>query len=140
MVSNSPYGIAGPKGIAPEIVKVLHDGFKKGLDEPSNVATIAQLDQERFTSTVRITRRSRCSRLRKKSRWSRNCGYGRNDCADQHGPINLIVTRQAYRSDFVLRRWAMRASTRSARRLPRFAPDADHRWRNSPAPDFRSGW
>jgi tripartite-type tricarboxylate transporter receptor subunit TctC len=32
----------------PEIVKVLHDAFKKGLDEPSNAATMAQLDQERF--------------------------------------------------------------------------------------------
>jgi tripartite-type tricarboxylate transporter receptor subunit TctC len=48
MVANSPYGLAGPKGIAPEIVKVLHDAFKKGLDEPSNVVTLAQLDQERF--------------------------------------------------------------------------------------------
>ena len=48
MVSNSPYGLGGPKGMAPEIVKILHDAFKKGLDEPSNVAAMTQLDQERF--------------------------------------------------------------------------------------------
>jgi tripartite-type tricarboxylate transporter receptor subunit TctC len=48
MVSNSPYGLGGPKGMAPEIVKVLHDAFKKGLDEPSTVAVMTQFDQERF--------------------------------------------------------------------------------------------
>ena len=48
MVSNSPYGLGGPKGMAPEIVKILHDAFKKGLDEPSNVVVMSQLDQERF--------------------------------------------------------------------------------------------
>src|SRR5207237_10918219 len=48
IVSNSPYGIGGPKGMNPEIVKVLHDAFKKGLDEPSNLAAMAQFDQERF--------------------------------------------------------------------------------------------
>jgi tripartite-type tricarboxylate transporter receptor subunit TctC len=48
IVSNSPYGVGGPKGMALEIVKVLHDAFKKGLDEPSNRAAMAQLDQERF--------------------------------------------------------------------------------------------
>ena len=48
IVSNSPCGIGGPKGMNPEIVKVLHDAFRKGLDEPSNVAAMAQLDQERF--------------------------------------------------------------------------------------------
>ena len=48
MVSNSPYGLGGPKGMDPEIVKVPHDTFKKGLDEPANIATMAQFDQERF--------------------------------------------------------------------------------------------
>jgi len=48
IVSNSPYGIGGPKGMDPGIVKVLHDAFKKGLDEPSNLAAMAQFDQERF--------------------------------------------------------------------------------------------
>jgi tripartite-type tricarboxylate transporter receptor subunit TctC len=48
MVSNSPYGLGGPKGMAPEIVKVLHDAFRKGLDDPSNVTAMTQLDQEPF--------------------------------------------------------------------------------------------
>jgi tripartite-type tricarboxylate transporter receptor subunit TctC len=46
MVVNSPYGIAGPKGMDPKIVKVLHDAFKKGMDDPSFRATLAKLDQE----------------------------------------------------------------------------------------------
>jgi tripartite-type tricarboxylate transporter receptor subunit TctC len=48
MVSNSPFGIAGPKGMDAEVVKVLHDAFKKGLEEPSYAAAMAQLDQELF--------------------------------------------------------------------------------------------
>src|SRR5436305_933543 len=48
IVSNSPYGIGGPRGMDAATVKVLHDAFRKGLDEPSNLATMAQLDQERF--------------------------------------------------------------------------------------------
>jgi tripartite-type tricarboxylate transporter receptor subunit TctC len=31
-----------------QIVKVLHDAFKKGLEEPSYAAAIANLDQELF--------------------------------------------------------------------------------------------
>jgi tripartite-type tricarboxylate transporter receptor subunit TctC len=46
MVSNSPYGIAGPKGMDPKIVKILHDAFKKGMDEPSYAAAQVKLDQE----------------------------------------------------------------------------------------------
>jgi tripartite-type tricarboxylate transporter receptor subunit TctC len=31
---NSPYGVCGPKGMDPAIVKRLHDAFKKAYDEP----------------------------------------------------------------------------------------------------------
>ena len=48
MVSNSPYGLAGPKGMDPSVVKVLHDAFKKGMEEPSFGAAMAKLDQELF--------------------------------------------------------------------------------------------
>jgi tripartite-type tricarboxylate transporter receptor subunit TctC len=48
MVSNSPFGIAGPKGMEPAVVKILHDAFKKGLEEPSYAAAMAKLDQELF--------------------------------------------------------------------------------------------
>ncbi len=48
MVSNSPFGIAGPRGMEASIVKLLHDAFKKGLEEPSYAAAMASLDQELF--------------------------------------------------------------------------------------------
>jgi tripartite-type tricarboxylate transporter receptor subunit TctC len=46
MVSNSPFGIAGPKGMDPAVVKVLHDAFKKGMEEQSYKDAMAKLDQE----------------------------------------------------------------------------------------------
>jgi tripartite-type tricarboxylate transporter receptor subunit TctC len=42
----SPYGLAGPKGMNPATVKILHDAFHKGMQEPSFVAVMNQLDQE----------------------------------------------------------------------------------------------
>jgi tripartite-type tricarboxylate transporter receptor subunit TctC len=48
LVANSPFGIAGPKGMDPRVVQVLHDAFKKGLEEPSYVEAMAKLDQEQF--------------------------------------------------------------------------------------------
>ena len=44
-VSNSPFGLVGPKGMPPEVVKVLHDAFKKSLDDPEYLKVLAQLDQ-----------------------------------------------------------------------------------------------
>jgi tripartite-type tricarboxylate transporter receptor subunit TctC len=46
MVSNSPFGIGGPKGMDPAVVKVLHDAFKKGMDEQSYKDAMTKLDQE----------------------------------------------------------------------------------------------
>jgi tripartite-type tricarboxylate transporter receptor subunit TctC len=48
MVANSPFGIAGPKGMDPKVIKLLHDAFKKGLEDPSYVEAMAKLDQEPF--------------------------------------------------------------------------------------------
>jgi len=48
MVSNSPFGIGGPKGMEPSVVKVLHDAFKKGMEEPSYAEAMAKLDMEPF--------------------------------------------------------------------------------------------
>ncbi len=48
IVSVSPFGIAGPKGMDPAVVKALHDAFKSGLDEPSYVTVMTKLDQEKF--------------------------------------------------------------------------------------------
>jgi tripartite-type tricarboxylate transporter receptor subunit TctC len=46
LVANSPYGIAGPKGIDPAVVKVLHDAFAKGVQEPSYAEALKKFDQE----------------------------------------------------------------------------------------------
>ncbi len=40
----SPYGIAGPKGMDPAVVKALHDGFKGALEDPAYLAVIERLD------------------------------------------------------------------------------------------------
>jgi tripartite-type tricarboxylate transporter receptor subunit TctC len=48
MVSNSPFGIGGPKGMDPALVKILHDAFKKGMEEPSYKEAMLKLDQEPF--------------------------------------------------------------------------------------------
>jgi tripartite-type tricarboxylate transporter receptor subunit TctC len=44
-VSNSPYGLVGPKGMPPQVVKLLHDAFKKAMDDPDHLKTLQQLDQ-----------------------------------------------------------------------------------------------
>jgi tripartite-type tricarboxylate transporter receptor subunit TctC len=46
LLANSPYGLAGPKGMDPKVVNVLHDAFKKGLEEPSYAAALVKYDQE----------------------------------------------------------------------------------------------
>jgi tripartite-type tricarboxylate transporter receptor subunit TctC len=46
LVANSPYGLAGPKGMNPKIVKILHDAFKKGVEEPSYAEALKKFDQE----------------------------------------------------------------------------------------------
>jgi tripartite-type tricarboxylate transporter receptor subunit TctC len=43
-VFDSPFGIAGPKGMDAEVVKKLHDAFKKALEEPALIATMAKYD------------------------------------------------------------------------------------------------
>ena len=48
IVSNSPFGIAGPPGMDPAVVKVLHDAFKKGMEDPSYIAAMERFDQEPF--------------------------------------------------------------------------------------------
>jgi tripartite-type tricarboxylate transporter receptor subunit TctC len=48
LVSNSPFGLAGPKGMDPKAIATLHDAFKKGMEEPAYKADIAKFDQEPF--------------------------------------------------------------------------------------------
>ena len=44
-VSNSPYGLVGPKGMPQPVLKRLHDAFKAASDDPENMKTLQQLDQ-----------------------------------------------------------------------------------------------
>ncbi len=48
LISNSPFGIGGPKGMDPKVVKILHDAFKKGMEDPAYTAILAKFDQEAF--------------------------------------------------------------------------------------------
>jgi tripartite-type tricarboxylate transporter receptor subunit TctC len=46
IVAVSPYGIAGPKGMNPAVVKVIHDAFRAALDDPQHVAVLQRLDMQ----------------------------------------------------------------------------------------------
>jgi tripartite-type tricarboxylate transporter receptor subunit TctC len=48
IVSTSPYGIAGPKGMDPAVTKALHDAFKKALEDPEYVKFMEKFDQEPY--------------------------------------------------------------------------------------------
>jgi tripartite-type tricarboxylate transporter receptor subunit TctC len=45
LAASSPYGLAGPKGMAPAIVRTLHDAFKTALFDPVHVAELDKYDQ-----------------------------------------------------------------------------------------------
>ena len=40
----APYGLAGPKGMDPAVVTVLHDAFKKALFDPVHLAALERFD------------------------------------------------------------------------------------------------
>ena len=46
VVSTSPYGLAGPKGMDPAVVQKLHDAFKKAMDDPRHAELMLQLNQD----------------------------------------------------------------------------------------------
>ncbi|PXW98807.1 tripartite-type tricarboxylate transporter receptor subunit TctC [Sphaerotilus hippei] len=46
IVATSPYGLAGPRGMAPAVVKVLHDAFHVAMQDPAHLAELARYDQE----------------------------------------------------------------------------------------------
>ncbi|MGY4801141.1 tripartite tricarboxylate transporter substrate binding protein [Teichococcus aerofrigidensis] len=59
MVVTSPYGIAGPKGMDPGVVRALHDAFRTALFSPENTAIrdrwdmpLAYLDSEAYRDFV----------------------------------------------------------------------------------------
>lgn len=51
VVSSSPYGLVGPKGMDPAVVKTLHDAFKKAMDDPEHQKVLDQLNQDMWYRT-----------------------------------------------------------------------------------------
>ncbi len=45
VVSQSPYGLVGPKGMDPAVVAKLHDAFKQAMDTPEHAEVMKQLNQ-----------------------------------------------------------------------------------------------
>jgi tripartite-type tricarboxylate transporter receptor subunit TctC len=43
--TDAPVGFAGPKGMDPKVVKILHDAFKKAMDDPKVVEVLERFDQ-----------------------------------------------------------------------------------------------
>jgi tripartite-type tricarboxylate transporter receptor subunit TctC len=61
-ISDSPFGIAGPKGMDPALVRKIHDAFKKTLEDPAVLASFDKYDQtviymgtEDYTKFIRDT-------------------------------------------------------------------------------------
>jgi tripartite-type tricarboxylate transporter receptor subunit TctC len=46
IVQASPYGIGGPKGMDPGLLKTIHDAFKQAMEMPNHVEVLAKYDQE----------------------------------------------------------------------------------------------
>lgn len=46
IVANAPYGIAGPAGMQPTVVKKLHDAFKSGMSDSSYLQTLQKFGQQ----------------------------------------------------------------------------------------------
>ncbi|MBU6189830.1 MAG: tripartite tricarboxylate transporter substrate binding protein [Betaproteobacteria bacterium] len=44
-VSDSPFGVCGPKGMDTAVVQTIHDAFRKTLDDPSVLASFDRYDQ-----------------------------------------------------------------------------------------------
>ncbi len=44
IVSASPYGLAGPKGMNPDHVRILHDAFREALFDPAHIAILERFD------------------------------------------------------------------------------------------------
>ncbi len=44
MVITSPYGVVGPLGMEPAVVRALHEGFRTAANDPAHVAALARLD------------------------------------------------------------------------------------------------
>ena len=56
-VSDSPFGVCGPKNMDPAVVKTLHDAFRKTLDDPAVQSVLDKYDQSTiYLDTAAYTR------------------------------------------------------------------------------------
>ncbi len=46
IAESSPWGLIGPKGMAPDVARALHDGFRKAMDDPEFLKMLDNLVQE----------------------------------------------------------------------------------------------
>jgi tripartite-type tricarboxylate transporter receptor subunit TctC len=44
VLGESTYGIAGPRGMEPEVVRTIHDAFRLAVHEPAHLAVLARFD------------------------------------------------------------------------------------------------
>lgn len=59
-VSDSPFGVCGPKGMDPAVVAILHEAFRKTLNDPAVLATFDKYDQSViYMNTAQYTRFAR---------------------------------------------------------------------------------
>ena len=67
-VSDSPFGIGGPKGMDPALVQRLHDAFKKTLEDPAVLSSFEKYDQSViYMNTADYTKFARDNYLREKA-------------------------------------------------------------------------
>lgn len=48
IVANSPWGIAGPKGMDPKVVKIVHDATRKAMEDATFLRVVDRVGQEVF--------------------------------------------------------------------------------------------
>ena len=44
LANSSPYGLAGPRGMEPEVVRILHDAVRDSLNDPAHLAILERFD------------------------------------------------------------------------------------------------
>ena len=68
LVQNSPFGIGAPRGTPPEVVKHLHDAFKKAMEEASYVTALGRYDMlPNYMGTADYTRFAQETFLKEKA-------------------------------------------------------------------------
>ena len=77
IVSIAPYGLAGPKGMDPAVVRVLHEAFRNALEDPAYKAVADRYDQEGFYRTSAEFTQWAADSSRKEGRSIKELGLGK---------------------------------------------------------------